>query len=91
LIASSAAAPTSRFPHVVLTIDNRPWHWDEPIRHPLRGHPNVELYRLPRYGPQLNAVEQFWKLPRRSSSPTTPPRSAANPPRSDGAVPERLS
>jgi hypothetical protein len=60
--------PAARFPRVVLTIDNAPWHRGEPIRAALRDHPNLELYRLPSYSPQLNVIERLWKLLRRRAT-----------------------
>ena len=60
--------PASEYGRVVLTIDNAPWHQGEPIRAALRAHPQLELYRLPSYSPQLNVVERLWKLLRRRAT-----------------------
>ncbi|MFO0627220.1 MAG: transposase [Polyangiales bacterium] len=60
--------PAARFPRVVITIDNAPWHRGEPIRAALRDHPNLELHRLPSYSPQLNVIERLWKLLRRRAT-----------------------
>ena len=62
------AYPAAQFPRVVITIDNAPWHRGEPIRAALRDHPNVELYRLPSYSPQLHVIERLWKLLRRRAA-----------------------
>jgi DDE superfamily endonuclease len=56
------AYPAERFPRVVLTIDNAPWHQGPRVREALARHPHLELYRLPSYSPQLNVVERLWKL-----------------------------
>jgi transposase len=60
--------PAATCPRVVITIDNAPWHWGEPIREVLRQHPHLELYRLPSYSPQLNVIERLWKLLRRRAT-----------------------
>jgi transposase len=60
--------PASKYPRVVLVIDNAPWHGGEPVRAVLAAHPHLELKRLPSYSPQLNVIERFWKSLRRRTT-----------------------
>jgi transposase len=53
---------------VVLTIDNAPWHRGPLVGEALAENPHLELYRLPSYSPQLNAIERFWKKLRRRAT-----------------------
>ena len=60
--------PAGRHQRVVLLIDNAPWHAGDPVRQALAEHPQLELYRLPSYSPQLNPIERFWKVLRRRAT-----------------------
>lgn len=60
--------PASRYPRVVMLIDNAPWHAGEPVRQALADCPHRELKRLPSSSPQLNPIERFWKLLRRRAT-----------------------
>jgi DDE superfamily endonuclease len=53
---------------VVLTIDNAPWHQAAAIREVLAAHPQLRLYRLPSYSPQLNPIERLWRVLRRRAT-----------------------
>jgi hypothetical protein len=53
------AYPTARHPHVVLVIDNAPWHHGGLITKALDQLPQLQLYRLPSYSPQLQVIERF--------------------------------
>ena len=50
---------------MVVLIDNAPWHAGKVVEDALAEHPHLELKRLPSYSPQLNVIEQFWRLLRR--------------------------
>jgi len=60
--------PEEKFPRVVLTIDNAPWHRGVLIEAALADNPHLELKRLPSYSPQLNPIERFWKVLRRRAT-----------------------
>jgi hypothetical protein len=60
--------PKKKFPRVVLTIDNAPWHRGPLINEALAENPHLELYRMPSYSPQLNVIERFWKKLRRRAT-----------------------
>ena len=60
--------PRERHPRVVLVIDNAPWHAGQPVAEALRDNPHLEFYRLPPYSPQLNPIEQFWRVLRRRAT-----------------------
>lgn len=62
------AYPASRYPEVVITIDNAPWHRGAGVDHVLAVHPHLRLYRLPSYSPQLNVIERFWRVLRRRAT-----------------------
>jgi hypothetical protein len=57
--------PQSKYPEVVLLIDNAPWHRGGPIDAALAENPHLSFKRLPSYSPQLNPIERFWKQWRR--------------------------
>ena len=60
--------PPERCGHVVLLIDNAPWHRGKPIDEAMAANPHLEFKRLPSYSPQLNPIERFWKLLRRRAT-----------------------
>ena len=60
--------PEDKYPRVVILIDNAPWHAGEPVKQVLAEYPQLELWRLPSYSPQLNIIERFWKLLRRRAT-----------------------
>ena len=59
------AYPASTYAEVVVTIDNAPWHRRAGVEEVLAAHPQLRLYRLPSYSPQLNVIERFWRVLRR--------------------------
>ena len=62
------AYPAERYPQVVLVIDNAPWHHGGLLTNALDQLPQVQLYRLPSYSPQLQVIERFWKVLRRRAT-----------------------
>jgi hypothetical protein len=62
------AYPAARYPHVVLVIDNAPWHHGGLITKVVNQLPRLRLYRLPSYSPQLQVIERFWKVLRRRAT-----------------------
>jgi DDE superfamily endonuclease len=62
------AYPAAQYPHVVLVIDNAPWHHGGLITKALDQLPQLRLYRLPSYSPQLQVIERFWKVLRRRAT-----------------------
>jgi transposase len=62
------AYPMRRYPEVVITIDNAPWHRGADVEQVLAAHPHLRLYRLPSYSPQLNVIERFWRVLRRRAT-----------------------
>jgi hypothetical protein len=62
------AYPASTSAEVVITIDNAPWHRGKPVEEVLAAHPQLRLYRLPSYSPQLNIIERFWRVLRRRAT-----------------------
>jgi hypothetical protein len=60
--------PAGRYPRVVLVIDHAPWHQGALITTGLNGMPHLERSRLPRYSPQLQVMERFWKILRRRAT-----------------------
>jgi DDE superfamily endonuclease len=62
------AYPAVQYPHVVLVIDNAPWHRGGLITKVLNQLPQLRLYRLPSYSPQLQVIERFWKVLRRRAT-----------------------
>jgi transposase len=53
---------------VVLVIDNAPWHQGARISQALKECSHLELYRLPRYSPQLQIIERYWRVLRRRAT-----------------------
>ncbi|MGE0827083.1 MAG: transposase [Candidatus Binatia bacterium] len=53
---------------MILTIDNAPWHHATAITEVLATHPQLQLYRLPSYSPQLNCIERLWRVLRRRAT-----------------------
>lgn len=43
--------------HVVLVLDNAPWHKKKTLKIPV----NISIVFLPPYSPELNPIEQLWK------------------------------
>jgi transposase len=62
------AYPVAHYPRVVLVIDHAPWHRGARITQALKAAPHLELYRLPRYSPQLQVIERFWRVLRRRAT-----------------------
>jgi len=62
------AYPASRYPEVLITIDNASWHGGALIRQVLEAYPHLHLKRLPSYSPQLNVIERFWRVLRRRTT-----------------------
>jgi transposase len=62
------AYPVAQYPRVVLVIDNAPWHRGALIAQALKAVPPLECYRLPRYSPQLQVIERFWRVLRRRAT-----------------------
>jgi hypothetical protein len=55
------ASPVSGSPQVIVTIDNAPRHRGAGGDHVLAPYPHLQLYRLPRYSPQLNVITRCWR------------------------------
>jgi transposase len=53
---------------VVIIIDNALWHQGPIIEEAMAAHPHLKFYRLPSYSPQLNPIEQFWRILRRRAT-----------------------
>jgi transposase len=62
------AYPVAQYARVVLVIDNAPWHRGALITQALKEHSHLEFYRLPRYSPQLQIIERFWRVLRRRAT-----------------------
>jgi transposase len=60
--------PATTSPEVVITIDHAPWHRGARVAAILASHPQLRLYRLPSYSPQLNVMERFWRVWRRRAT-----------------------
>lgn len=60
--------PASLGRPVILTIDNAPWHRGQAMAQVLADNPQLQLYRLPSYSPQLNIIERVWKVLRRRAT-----------------------
>lgn len=51
------------YPRLVIFIDNAPWHRGKIIKAFMLKHKKtLRLYYFPTYSPELNIVEQHWKL-----------------------------
>ena len=62
------ASPATRYPRVVIMVDNAPWHRGSLVTDVLQEFPYLEFYRLPSYCPDLNPIERVWKLLRRRAT-----------------------
>ncbi|MDQ5851278.1 MAG: transposase [Chloroflexota bacterium] len=62
------AYPAERYPHIVLVIDNAPWHHGGLITKVLNQLPQLRLYRLPSSSPPLQVIERFWNVLRRRAT-----------------------
>jgi transposase len=62
------AYPTPRGKPVFGTSDTAPWHRGGGIAEVRAAQPHVQLYRLPRYSPQLNDIERWWRVLRRRAT-----------------------
>ena len=62
------AYPATLGKPVILTIDNAPWHQATGLAQVLTTHPQLQLYRLPSYSPQLNLIERLWRVLRRRAT-----------------------
>jgi transposase len=62
------AYPAAQYPRVVLVIDNAPWQRGALITQALKACSHLEFYRLPRYSPQLQIIERFWRVLRRRAT-----------------------
>lgn len=47
-------------PKIIMVLDNVPYHHAKKLRLWLTNHPKLELFFLPPYSPDLNAVERAW-------------------------------
>ena len=52
----------------MLVVDNASWHQGKAIAEVRQGFPHLERYPLPRYRPQLQVIERFWKVLRRRAT-----------------------
>ena len=62
------AYPARKYPEVVITIDNAPWHRGALLEQVLAAHPQLPMKRLPSYSPQLHVIERFWRVLRRRAT-----------------------
>jgi transposase len=62
------AYPAAEHPRVVLVIDNAPWHRGALSTKTRQAFPHLERSRLPRYSPQLQVIERFWRVLRRRAT-----------------------
>lgn len=58
----------AEYQHVVLLMDNAPWHRGSSVNQALQENPHLELVRLPSYSPHLNPIERFWRVLRRRAT-----------------------
>lgn len=68
LLDVSRAYPAETYPEVLLVIDNAPWHRGRPVDWALNRCPQLKLYRLPPYSPQLQPIERLWRSLRRRAT-----------------------
>jgi transposase len=62
------AYPASTSAEVIITIDHAPWHRGAGVEEVLAAYPQLRLYRLPSYSPQLNVIARFWRVLRRRAT-----------------------
>ena len=62
------AYPARTYPEVVSTIDHAPWHRGAGVDEVCAAPPHLRLDRLPRYRPQRNVIERFWRALRRRAT-----------------------
>jgi transposase len=62
------AYPAAQYPRVVVVIDKASWHQGALVTAVLADSPQLELYPLPSYSPQLQVIERFWKVLRRRAT-----------------------
>jgi hypothetical protein len=60
--------PVSHKKQVYLVLDNAPWHRGKDIQAWLEKHPNIHMYFLPSYCPDLNEIERLWKKLRQTKT-----------------------
>jgi transposase len=68
LYQATGITPSCRYPKVIITIDNAPWHRGAVVEQVLATYPHLQWYRLPSYSPQLNVIERFWRVLRRRAT-----------------------
>lgn len=58
-----------KYPRLVIFVDNAPWHRGKVIRLFCRKHSKtLRLHYFPTYSPELNPVEQHWKISKQAIS-----------------------
>jgi len=62
------ASPATLGKPVILTLDNAPWPQAQGLAPVLGAQPQLQLYRLPSYRPQLNLIERLWRVVRRRAT-----------------------
>jgi transposase len=56
-------------PRLVIFVDNAPWHRGKAIKKFCRKHgKTLRLFYFPSYSPELNPVEQHWKVTKKALS-----------------------
>jgi transposase len=53
---------------VLITLDTAPWHRGAGGEQVFAPYPPLQLYRLPSYSPQCNAIEPCWRVLRRRAT-----------------------
>jgi len=53
-----------RYPRkeLIVVLDNARWHKGRAVREFLTSHKRLKLFFLPKYSPDMNPIEPFWKL-----------------------------